>query len=85
VLRAHLEPVLSLSPAKALIALGNSARQRIQGAECGSFPQIEVREIGGLTRHIAYLPHPASFERGPRTLSGLYPRELPRLREIANR
>jgi hypothetical protein len=79
----HFERVLGNSPARVLIVLGKVARECLSSDNPGS-SAMEEREIGGRQRLIVYLPHPASWEPGPRTLVGLFPAEVDRLRREAN-
>jgi uracil-DNA glycosylase len=82
--RMHLDRVLAISPARVLIVVGKAAFERLQGFDSEGSPTIEEREIGGQRRLVVYLPHPASWAPGPRTLSGLFPTEIARLRREAN-
>ena len=80
----HLDRVLAISPARVLIVVGKAARERLQGSEITGSSTIEEREIGGRRRLIVYLPHPASWNTGPRTLAGLFPAQMAQLRREAN-
>ena len=80
----HLDRVLAISPARVLIVLGKAARERLQGPDASKFPAIEERDIGGRRRLLVYLPHPSSWAAGPRTIAGLFPAQIDRLRREAN-
>lgn len=80
--KMHFERILGSSPARVLIVLGKVARECLRPDSPGS-SGMEEREIGGRHRLIVYLPHPASWEPGPRTLVGLFPAEFDRLRREA--
>lgn len=81
--KMHFERVLGISPATVLIVLGKVARECLRPNNQAS-SAVEEREIGGRYRLIVYLPHPSSWEPGPRTLVGLFPAEVDRLRSKAN-
>jgi uracil-DNA glycosylase len=76
----HFDHILAISPAAVLIVLGKPAREYFLGSASVAPTSIECRNIAGRERLIAYLPHPASFTAGPRTLAGLFPNDLDRLR-----
>ena len=82
--KMHLDRVLSISPARVLIVLGKAARERLQGSDSAGSSTIEEREIGGRRRLMVYLPHPASWAAGPRTIAGLFPAQLEWIRREAN-
>jgi len=82
--KMHLDRVLAISPARVLIVLGRAARERLQGSDSSRLPTIEERDIGRRRRLIVYLPHPSSWAAGPRTIAGLFPAQIDRLRREAN-
>jgi len=81
--RRHLGRVLALSPAPVVIVVGKTAREFFLGAEAAKPPRIQRRDLGGRPRLMAYVPLPASWQPGPRTLGGLFTDEIGDLRRAA--
>lgn len=76
----HLRRVLALSPAPVVIVVARVAREAFLGAGASSPSGVVERELGGRSRLLVYVPHPAAWG-GPRRLAArLSADDLRRLR-----
>lgn len=83
--KRYLNDILALTPAPVVAVVGKKSHDCLNdalGLGLPAPPYITVGEIGGITRHLVFLWHPAGF-KGPKTIGGLHgSEELGRLRNL---
>lgn len=91
----YLERIMSLSAAPVVVVVGAKARDRLRSAldvhpRFGSRTaageeraNVVLRQIGGRSRVLCYLPHPTGMEKAPRDFPRAYPTLLPAMRAVA--
>jgi 8-oxo-dGTP diphosphatase len=90
----HLDHILALSPAPLIVILGKMARELLVprwdlGPEFGTaatagkneWANLQVRNVGGRDRVIAFLWHPSGMT-APKTFAKAYPTQLSQLQEL---
>ena len=81
----YLSDFLALTNAPIVAVVGKKSHDCLNnalGLALPGPPYITSRELGGMSRHLVFLWHPAGF-KGPKTIAGLYgDDELERLRNL---
>ena len=73
----HLEPIFVISPAVVVVAMGSFARRALMGSNAQS---VAMRMLGGRSRTIVGLSHPAAFGGGKTFAQVLSTEQLVELR-----
>ena len=76
----YLERTIELSSARVIVALGSQVRGWLRKRWHLQPRPVSEIELNGMTRMIAFLPHPTSF--GSKTFESVMPDELARLRAV---
>jgi uracil-DNA glycosylase len=81
----HFQSVMTVAPARVVIALGKYAWRYFLGKGVEPPPAPVQIGSGGRARILLFLAHPSSFEKGPRSIGGRYPNDLPAMQKLLAR